>query len=336
MGKWMPCILTAVGLAAAATAPVWTILVSGVTGRLRGISVVSEKVVWASGANGTIVRTADGGLHWKPLSVPEAGSLDFRDIDAIDERTAYALSIGPGEASRIYKTNDAGEHWTLQFQNRDPKVFLDAMAFWNGQRGLAVGDSVDGRFVILHTVNGGVTWERAAENGLPPALSEEGAFAASGTNIAVQGTRHAWIGLGSGRVLRTEDGGKNWQVFVTGIPSSPSAGIFSIAFQDTRRGVAVGGDYKQEDRAEKNAAVTEDGGRSWRIVRDLGGYRSVVRWAGGTTFVAVGPSGADISYDSGKTWRAASGPGFHTFDAAPGKRLGFGAGERGLVGRLEW
>src|SRR5690606_22129606 len=144
-------------------------------------------------------------------------------------------------------------HWTLQYQNQDPKVFLDAMAFWNGSRGLVVGDSVDGRFVILRTSNGGETWARVPEEGLPPALAEEGAFAASGTNIAVQGMRHAWIGLGSGRVLRTVDGGETWEVSVTGIPSSPSAGVFSIAFQDERRGVAVGGDYKQEDRAGDNA-----------------------------------------------------------------------------------
>lgn len=329
-------VLGAGAVVMAAVTPVWTVLVSGVTERFRGVSAVSGQLVWASGNRGTIVRSLDGGLHWARVPVPGADGLDFRDIDAIDEKTVYALSIGPGPASRIYKTTDAGQKWTLQHQNQDPKVFLDAMAFWNSRHGLVVGDSVDGRFVILQTRNGGDTWERVPEQGLPPALSEEGAFAASGTNIAVHGTRHAWIGLGSGRVLRTEDGGGTWEAAATGIPSSPSAGIFSIAFQDERRGVAVGGDYKQEDLTGNNAAITDDGGRSWRVIRGLGGYRSVVRWAGKSTFIAVGPSGTDISHDSGKTWRAVPGPGFHTFATVPGSRLGFGAGERGLTGRLEW
>ena len=48
-----------------------------------------------------------------PPAEPGASKLDFRDIDAIDARTAYVLSIGEGPASRIYKTIDAGITWTL-------------------------------------------------------------------------------------------------------------------------------------------------------------------------------------------------------------------------------
>ena len=113
----------------------WQPQTSGVTARLRGVSAVSALVAWASGANGTILRTTDGGRTWRPRPVAGAETLDFRDIDALNERVAYALSIGSGSASRIYKTSDGGEHWTLQFQNRDPKVFLDAMAFADETQG---------------------------------------------------------------------------------------------------------------------------------------------------------------------------------------------------------
>lgn len=91
------------------------------TARLRGLSAVSDRVVWASGANGTIIRTQDGGSSWQPLAVPDAQTLDFRDIDAVDDRTAYVLSIGVGEASRIYKTMDAGATWTLSSRTRLPR-----------------------------------------------------------------------------------------------------------------------------------------------------------------------------------------------------------------------
>ena len=80
--------------------PTWTPLASGVTARLRGVSAVSDRVAWASGAGGTVLRTIDGGGSWQRLQIPGSDKLDFRDIDAIDDNVAYVLSIGPGEASK--------------------------------------------------------------------------------------------------------------------------------------------------------------------------------------------------------------------------------------------
>lgn len=320
-----------------AAAPGWTVLISGVTARLRGVSAVNERVAWATGAEGTVLRTGDGGLTWTKLAIPGAKELDFRDVDAVDERTAYALSIGPGEASRIYKTADAGRTWECQFTNRDPKAFYDAMAFWSPMRGVVFSDSVDGKFVLLVTEDGGRHWERVGSERLPAALPGEGAFAASGTNVAVYGLKHVWIGTGAGRVLRSSDGGRTWAVTNTGLETSESAGIFSIAFRDERHGIVVGGDYKREDAMGRNAAVTDDGGRNWKVVEGLGGFRSAVAWlAKSDAVVAVGPSGTDISRDWGKSWIAVPGPGFHAFSAARGGRVGWGVGESGRVGRLTW
>jgi len=214
------------------TAPQWALQTSGVRARLRGVSAVNERIAWVSGSGSTVLRTDDGGETWKKITVtPDA--VDFRDIDAIDAKTAYVLSIGNGAASRIYKTTDAGASWTLQFRNEDPKAFLDAMTFWDADHGVVIGDSIDLKFYILTTANGGRDWTRVPTDNLPPALPNEGAFAASGTNIAVYGKKYAWIGLGSAvraRVLRTTDGGRTWKVFETPIKSSQSSGIFSLAF----------------------------------------------------------------------------------------------------------
>src|SRR6476659_5110561 len=153
--------------------PRWTLQTSGVTARLRGVSAVNDRVVWASGADSTVLRTIDGGATWKKLTVT-ADALDFRDIDAIDDRTAYVLSIGNGPASRIYKTTDAGATWRLQFKNDDPKAFYDAMSFGDATHGIVIGDSVDGAFYILTTTNGH-DWTRVPASSLPPALEGEGA-----------------------------------------------------------------------------------------------------------------------------------------------------------------
>jgi photosystem II stability/assembly factor-like uncharacterized protein len=330
------CVISAMALLAV---PHWTVQTSGVTQRLRGVSAVSEQVAWTSGAGSTVLRTTDGGQTWQKLNVT-TDTLDFRDIDAIDAQTAYVMSIGNGPDSRIYKTTDAGKTWSLQFKNDDQKAFLDAMSFWDANHGIAFGDSVDKQFYILTTVDGGRTWSRVPTTKLPSAQGNEGAFAASGTNIAVFGKTHAWIGTGAAsksRVLRTSDGGRTWQVADTPLASGPSSGIFSIAFRDAKHGVIAGGDYKKEPEAVDNLAVTNDGGVTWTLVKGLSGFRSVVAYVPGTktpTLIAVGPSGGDYSFDDGRTWQPIDGPGFDTFSFAPGKQLGWGAGAQGKIGKL--
>ena len=318
-------------------APRWTMQTSGVNVRLRGVSAVSESVAWASGAGATVLRTVDGGTTWQKLHVTD-DSLDFRDVDAVDAQTAYILSIGNGPDSRIYKTTDAGKTWQLQFKNDNPKAFLDAMTFWDANHGIVFGDSVDLKFYILTTADGGHTWSRVPTDGLPPAQGNEGAFAASGTNIAVIGKSHAWIGTGAAtrsRVLHTSDGGRTWQVADTPLASGPSAGIFSIAFRDQKHGVVAGGDYKKEQEAVDNLAVTSDGGVTWKLVKGLSGFRSVVAYVPGTkTLIALGPSGGDYSTDDGQTWTPITGPGFDTFSFVPSKQIGWGAGDKGKIGRL--
>jgi photosystem II stability/assembly factor-like uncharacterized protein len=267
--------------------------------------------------------------------VPDAANLDFRDVDAVGDRTAYVLSIGSGDASRIYKTTDAGATWTLQFTNEDPKAFFDAIAFRDASNGFAFSDSVDGRFVILRTSDGGASWVRMPADALPPALDGEGAYAASGSIVAVAG-RDVWIGTTASRVLRSRDAGRTWQAARTPLPTGASAGIFSIAFRDASHGIVVGGDYRKQTEAIDNAAVSSDGGATWTLVKGLSGFRSAVAYVPGrrTTVVAVGPSGADYSTDGGAVWRPIPGPGFHALDFAPGTRVGWGVGENGAVGRI--
>jgi photosystem II stability/assembly factor-like uncharacterized protein len=333
-------IAIVVGLVGAhLAAPSWAPQSSGVTARLRGVSAVSDQVVWASGAGGTILRTTDGGERWQRLAIPGADALDFRDIDAIDERVAYVLSIGNGAASRIYKTIDAGATWQLQFTNGDDKAFFDAMAFWNAQRGVAFSDSVDSRFVVLTTADGGGTWTPVAQSALPPARPGEGAYAASGTNVVVSGPQQVWIATSAGRVLWSADGGRSWSVSPTPLATGDSAGPFSIAFRDATHGIVVGGDYRQEGAAVDNAAITRDGGRTWSLVKGLSGFRSVVRYVPRQPtpmIVAVGPSGADLSVDDGATWQAIGGDGFDAFSVAPSGAAGWGVGSGGRIARLRW
>jgi photosystem II stability/assembly factor-like uncharacterized protein len=311
---------------------------SGTTARFRGVCAVSERVAWASGTGGTVVRTVDGGKTWNPTIIPGATALDFRDIEAFGERAAFALSIGEGSQSRIYHTSNGGETWALKLTNPDPKGFLDALAFWNSGHGLVLGDPVEGRFVILSTDDGGKTWGRTVPEGMPAALPGEGAFAASGTCLIVEGERNAWFGTGGGRVFRSTDRGRSWTVHSTPIGGgNGTSGIFSLAFWGADHGVAVGGDYKETDRARNVCALSSDGGRTWRLPHGPGpsGYRSaVIRVPDttGPTLIAVGPTGTDRSDDGGETWTKLGSDGFHAM-AVTSPSMGWAVGEQGRIAR---
>jgi photosystem II stability/assembly factor-like uncharacterized protein len=319
----------------------WMTQTSGITERLRGVSAVSQTVAWASGSHGTYVRTTDGGTAWQAAKVPEADSLDFRDVEAFDANTAYLLSIGAGPQSRIYKTHNGGRNWILQFKNSNAKAFFDAMAFWDQNNGIALSDPVDGHFLLIRTSDGGKTWQEVPARNLPAALPNEAAFAASGTCLTVQGRRHVWFATGGGaaRVFRSTDRGATWAVASTPIRSdNASSGIFSISFKNEKRGVIVGGDFRKENAASEHVAITTDGGKTWKLVAGElpQGFRSSVVYAPGlasSTWIAVGPSGSDYSPDNGLSWESIDTNGFHAVSFAGATNTGWAVGENGRIAK---
>jgi photosystem II stability/assembly factor-like uncharacterized protein len=272
----------------------------------RGLCAVSAKVAWVSGTKGTYGRTTNAGQTWSVATVHGAAKLDFRDVKAFGETTAYLLSAGPGAASRIYKTADGGNTWSLQFQNADPEAFFDAMAFWDDQNGVALGDPVKGQFQLIVTDDGGTHWQPLSGINLPPALPNEGAFAASGTCLVTHGKTDVWFctgGAKTARVFHSHDRGQNWTVSQTPIVAgAESAGIFSIAFRDPNHGMIVGGDYRKPNDPGATAAITTDGGKTWMLLDRPFPFRSGVAWAK-DRWVAVGTSGSNFSQDNGATWK---------------------------------
>ncbi|HLH18831.1 MAG TPA: hypothetical protein VKX45_16550 [Bryobacteraceae bacterium] len=315
--------------------PAWVPQKSGTSAGLRGLSVRNSREAWASGTGGTYLHTIDGGATWAAAQVPGAESLDFRDIEAFGAGTVMLLSSGSGEKSRIFRTDDGGAHWTLRYTNPDAAGFFDAFAFWNGRRGIALGDPVKGRLAILVTADG----ERWSPQPGPEALPGEGAFAASGTCLIVTGEQDAWFGTSGARIFHSVDGGRTWTAVQTPVRhDGPGAGIFSLAFSDARHGVAVGGDYTRPESAEHNIAITSDGGRTW--VEPAGtppaGFRSAVAYvAARKAWIAVGSSGSDVSYDGGQSWKPFDTAPYNSVAFAP-DGSGWAVGPKGGVARLEW
>ncbi len=302
---------------------------------LRGLVVVSEKVIWASGTGGTVLKTVDGGKNWSVMKVPDAEKLDFRDIEAFDANTAYILSIGEGENSRIYKTIDGGKNWKLQFKNTNPKAFFDALAFWDKTHGMAMSDPVDGKYLLLKT-DDGETWKIADNEKMANAKEGEAAFAASGTCLLTQGKNNIFLvsGGNDARVFRSENRGLSWFVSDTPIvKGTAGSGIFSIAMFDKLNGVIVGGNYEKPNDITNNLAFTTDGGKTWTLSKGLNGYRSGADFIDKKTIIAVGASGSDLSTDGGKSWKNLDKENYNSVQSK-GKKAIWAVGANGLVAKF--
>lgn len=320
--------------------PVWEPQLTGTFESLRGVSAVSSSVVWASGSHGTVLRTIDGGKNWVLRPIPGTETLDFRDIQAFDENSA--LVINAGSPAKIYKTTDGGITWQETYNNTQKGIFFDAMAFWDKNKGLAFSDPVEGHFVVITTADQGSTWQTVPPQNIPAALPGEAAFAASGTALTTQGTEQAWFCTGGAqaRVFHTPDGGKTWQVAHSPLlAGKDSCGGFALAFMDDKKGILVGGDYKEETKKKKNAALTTDGGKTWKLITGHvpQGFREGVVFIPALHplfVITVGPSGSDYSTVGGLTWKNFSNLGFHSISIAPGTVAGWAVGAKGQIAKL--
>ena len=300
----------------------FTLQTSNTTADLRGIHNVGNGVAWASGTNGTVLRTEDGGYLWQSCSIPPgAEKLDFRGIQAFDANTAIVMSSGPGDQSRLYKTTDGCHSWKLLFTNPDKDGFWDAIQFSDRNVGWLLGDPADGQFQLWETTTSGTNWFREAQStALKADAKEAGAFAASNSALTLGLPKTSFPVFGSGGALGAfifninekticvdcnESPKDHWKR--TGAPlgsRTASSGVFSILLAGHVTGTAVGGDYKTPDGSTNTAAYTTDGGKTWLPAQTPPhGYRSSVAYDPYTkTWITVGPNGTDISTDDGRNW----------------------------------
>ena len=280
-------------LATRSAHPQWELQNSGTKASLRGITNVGGGVAWASGTDGAVLRTEDGGYLWQGCATPPgAEHLDFRGIQAFDENTAIVMSSGPGDQSRLYKTTDGCRTWKLLFTNPDKEGFWDALQFdyrkpylpsgKHPRRGVLVGDPVRGVFAIYETADSGENWTRwEGPGGAPPAntavqqsakaAKDESLFAASNSAVIAPGINgpFAFVTGGKGAAAHLFvpephspfDNGTTWKFSIIALPfpSGESAGAFSVAARDADRPLSpdlmiVGGDYKKPDATENTAA----------------------------------------------------------------------------------
>ncbi len=335
--RFLAALLLSAPLAALAQKPSpWQLEPSETTADLRGVHAVGGGVVWASGTNGTVLRSQDSGFEWQNCATPPgAEKLDFRAIWAWDDQTAVVMSSGTGALSRIYKTTDGCAHWTLLYTNPDKDGFWDELVFLDRSHGFLLGDppgpGATERYTLLWTSNGGIAWTPAATPGLEAGIEPRGAFAASNSSLLMLRTDFGFFGTGGAHLysLLPDDLRFRGQAIGGRLPHASwtrstlplahegdAAGVFSLAChcEPVSHGqsgrpvalslLAVGGDYRKPDERQGTAAWSSDDGRHWTAAATPpGGYRSAVAWDPDLKlWIAAGPNGSDVSRDDGRTW----------------------------------
>ncbi len=323
------------------TPPVWQMQDSGTTVGLRGIDSVDGTVAWASGTGGTVLKTVDGGVHWTRCAVPDGekdgATLDFRGVQAWDADTAIVMASGPGDKSRLYKTADGCETWTLLYTNPDEDGFWDAVSVADKDNLMILGDPVGGEFVSTRSTDGGNTWYRTHHEGLTSKV-KEGAFAASNSSLLVE-WEDGIAAFGTGgplgaRLFYECDPCLREAMWTTSpepsFPKGATAGIFALRYRDWRRWAAVGGDYRKPNESSGTAAWSSDGGKHWTAsTKPPHGYRSTVQWSESLKiWITAGTNGSDISRDDGRTWQSLDDGNWNALS------LPFIVGPNGRIARL--
>ena len=324
-----------------------TPLKSGVQASFRGLAMGGTDEAWVSGSDATLIRTTDGGKTWSKIAVSPATTrdkdgkevkLDFRDVEILPDGSVVLMSIGNGDASKILRSADSGKSWQVVLQNESEAGFFDGMTFsGDGRRGVLFGDPIDGTLDMYITANGGKAWRHVPPVRRPKLEKGEYGFAASGTGAAIVG-RQIWIATGGSvaRVLRSVRGGRSWNgkplKFRSG---NESSGIFSLAVQDEKTAVVIGGDYLKPTESSSNVAFTTDGGENWVVPKDVKmPHKACVRSVGDGWFVTCGRTGIAFSSDSGATWTEVSNDSYYVLQVDSKSKSGFLAGRDGNVAKF--
>lgn len=303
---------------------------------LRGLSVVTNQIIWVSGSNGMVGKSVDAGNTWQWIKLKGYEKLDFRDIEAFDDEKA--IVVNAGSPAYVLKTNDGGETWTEHYKNVDSAIFLDGLGFWDKTKGIIFGDPINDKMQLLKTVDAGKSWKDISSNLKLPLVKGEAGFAASGTTIKTLPGGKVWISTGGlvSNIYYSADYGQNWYVFKCPIwQGQETTGPFSMDFFNAKIGVVVGGNYVQDKINTNNVLLTKDGGKTWqKPITPVLGYRSGVTYVSENILVATGTSGTDISTDGGQNWKHISDKSFNAVQKAKKGNSVILAGEKGAIYQL--
>ena len=330
----------------------WQIQNSSTNADLRAVHATSPEVAWASGSNGTVLHTSNGGSSWASCTVPTgAEHADLIGIQAVSETTAIVMTSGKGTQSRLFRTSDSCQTWKLVFTNPDPDSLFVSLRRATSKQLYLLGTPAAGKFSMFLSQDAGATWFIADDPGLDAAAGDT-AVTASNSSLAAVGA-FLYFGTGGGAttphafftypkcenpatpdacsiVWGTSDIPAPAGSFVTSLAARSSA---SMSGKISLTLLASLGAPNQPDAGL--LATSADGGHRWEMVsKSIPGYGSALVYDGlHAIWIAVGSAGTVVSHDGGTTWNPAPAP---VGPAQPWTSLSlpFAVGPHGSIGKL--
>lgn len=208
----------------------WTNQTSGTLNLFYSVKALSGQLCWAGGANGTVLKTSDGGNTWMNAN-PNAGVItgDVLFIEALDENNAWVTTTPPSSNTFIFRTTNGGTNWIQVYTNNGGNI--NGIKMVSASNGFAFGSPVSGTWNILVTSNGGANW--SAFPTTPSAQIIEHGFK-NGLYVKMP---YIWFGSFPGTIYRSTNGGANWTSHtVNGI----NGYIFAMHFNNDTLGLASG------------------------------------------------------------------------------------------------
>ncbi len=260
---------------------------------LRAMDFVNDNTGYAAGNYGTILKTTDNGNEWIKLNT------DFTDqllsLDFVDVSTGFA----GGTDQLLKKTTDAGQTWNDLILPSAPNYYIYDIDFINASTGYVLGFFLfESR--IWKTTDGGSSWSTQTTGG---------ANYLNNLYFLNANTGFASGGSFGGEVIRTTNGGVNWNLIYT-----DSYAKHSMIFLNAQTGYC-GSDQGRMYR-------TTDAGNSWNFVLSDGGIDvHSLNFINATTGFGFGSGSVYIkTTDGGDNWYESQTIGASTssqyFDAA--------------------
>ncbi len=216
----------------------WNKITSGTDANLGDLSFPSENVGYASGTDGTILKTINGGQTWAILNT--GVSYDFYDIDFYDENHGWAV----GSGGIILFTEDGGASWSRQYGSGSMTAGIYGVEALGENKAHACG--YDGLIMKRSTL--GWPWNQKGSSTL--------------RSIEFANENIGWTTGNGGAMYKTTDGGTSWTAQSLGT-SSP---IYELHVFDANKVIA----FESGGKVFK----TTDGGNSWTELCDSRAYTS--------------------------------------------------------------
>ncbi|HZS75705.1 MAG TPA: hypothetical protein VFA41_03765 [Ktedonobacteraceae bacterium] len=233
------------------------------------INMMNATTGWIAAENG-ILRTTDGGQHWKPVwqcwpSYKQSSNYIACD-SSFDSATSATVNFllrdqsGKFQGNLVAHTSDGGNTWQTAVINVQalhlPVQFVDALHGW------IIGANPTGKIVLLRTLDGGKSWQQL----LP------GPHITSISDMHFRDASNGWISgitktdVDTSWIIQTHDGGQTWQPLSLSLP--PNTDISPFHFFNKQEGVFL---LQSNNNNSYTTAIyaTHDGGNTWSWVRSL-------------------------------------------------------------------